>query len=629
MNKLTIILIVLIAFLLYSCTPKSEKPTETSYLPMATSSQAYTPTPTREPTPTEPLPKVILSALATGVQSSGDFLGKIDQNWYYTEGYFEWGDSDVQVLGNGNWEGYFINSEAVRPGESVLISFQISSDTNAELGFRPSKPGIGSGWSDEKTTVGVYLGHGWINTSLWDHGSYIEDPDLFPMEGNLDLVPNHTYHYFGAFGDDSCLIIAWDQSDPSSYILFSPNYLDGWDYPGWHFFVNTNEGELRLNRYEEWVIDFQAASIDDYVSVSLEEESSTEEESTTLEPLPVPSSSYEASITSLYVETGWSLAVGYADFNQDGLEDVFVADVSGTTGTVPIKLYLQDSKGHYNENATLLPDPPPGTIHARKAVVTDYNADNIPDVFIADHGFDQPPFPGAKPLLLLSTNNGFEVAKIPGVPQGFQHSATAADITGDTFPDIFVTDTNNGAFLLLNDGTGQFTMTRSGLPYIVGGYYSSELIDLDEDGFYDLIVGGHEHEGAITWVYWGSAGGRYSPSAATRIPADEDYRIVLDFDAGDLDNDGDQELVITRTKSTPFYMGYYFQILEMQDREFTDVSNKLIPDRTSWEGSQGDWVPWTTLRDFNGDGYLDLVIPDKGRSMIFVNDGNGNFNRSP
>ena len=76
-------------------------------------------------------------------------------------------------------------------------------------------------------------------------------------------------------------------------------------------------------------------------------------------------------------------------------------------------------------------------------------------------------------------------------------------------------------------------------------------------------------------------------------------------------------------------MGYYFQILEMQNREFTDVSNKLIPDRTSWEGSQGDWVPWTTLRDFNGDGYLDLVIPDKGRSMIFVNDGNGNFNRSP
>jgi hypothetical protein len=348
-----------------------------------------------------------------------------------------------------------------------------------------------------------------------------------------------------------------------------------------------------------------------------------------LTPRPAPISSYEASNTSLYTRTNGILAVGYADFNSDGREDLLMAYVSGTTETTPIKLFLQNPMGKLVEDDSLLPLPVPGTVHARKIVIADFNGDGMPDAFIADHGYDHPPFPGATPILLLSKDGKFEMKPLPDVPAGFQHSATAADINGDAISDIFVTDTTHGAFLLMNDGVGNFTVTRHGIPFIGAGYYTSELIDVDDDGYYDLLVGGHEHEGAVTRIYWGDASGTFSTSRATDVPGDVDYRIVLDFDAEDLDGDNVHELVLTRTKSAPFYQGYYFQILQLKNRQATDVSTRIVSDRAAWEGATSAWIAWITLRDFNSDGFRDIVALDKGRALIYLNDGQGNFTKKP
>jgi hypothetical protein len=384
-----------------------------------------------------------------------------------------------------------------------------------------------------------------------------------------------------------------------------------------------------MENYEEWLIDFNTAGIDKFVSTSPAIPPSNGAVTAASTPIPVPNSSYESSITSIYVDTGGNTAVGYADFNQDGLEDILVAYVSMTTEKTPIKMFIQNPDGSFDEEVSLLPDPLPGTVHARKIIIADFNSDTIPDAFIADHGYDKPPFPGAESLLLLSTDDGFEVGQIPNIPIGFQHSATAADFTGDGSPDIFVIDPTNSSFFLLNEGSGVFTLSREWLPYIRDAYYSSELIDLDNDGFYDLLVGGHEHEGAATRIYWGEAAGTFSTSRMTHIPKDGEYQIVLDFDAEDLDGDGTRELVVTRTKSNPGYQGYYFQMLEINEREITDVSNRIVPERATWEGSTAQWVTWIILRDFNDDGHLDLVVPNRGREIVYLNDGSGDFVREP
>lgn len=125
--------------------------------------------------------------------------------------------------------------------------------------------------------------------------------------------------------------------------------------------------------------------------------------------------SYEASKTSLYYDTDRTWAVGYADFYRDGLEDVLMGYVSRTTEATPIRMFLQDPNGELMEDNALLPAMVPGTIHARKVVIGDFNNDSIPDALIADHGYDQPPFPGAKPVLLISQAGRFEERIIPGV----------------------------------------------------------------------------------------------------------------------------------------------------------------------------------------------------------------------
>lgn len=346
-----------------------------------------------------------------------------------------------------------------------------------------------------------------------------------------------------------------------------------------------------------------------------------------LTPLPIPQSSYEASRTSLCIDVGWVLAIGYADFNRDGREDIITAHISGTTEGTPIVMRLQTSNGQFPRNDNLLPNPPPGSVHARKVVIADFNGDGVPDFFIADHGYDQPPFPGAASFLLSSYYGGFSITPIPYIPVGFQHSATAADINGDGALDIFVMDSTNGAFLLMNDGSGSFTINRQLIPTIRQGFYSSEFIDLNDDGFYDLLVGGHEFEGANTWVLWGDASGAFSFARSSIVPGNPVYDIVLDFDAEDLDGDGVRELLVTRTKSTPFYEGYYFQLLQLRNREFVDVSTRIAPDMGSWEGSEANWIAWVILRDFDGDSYLDVVIPEDNCRLVYLNDGQGNFTR--
>jgi hypothetical protein len=347
-------------------------------------------------------------------------------------------------------------------------------------------------------------------------------------------------------------------------------------------------------------------------------------------PLPVPRTSCDASRTSLCLQWSRMLAVGYADFNRDGREDVLTAHVSGTKDKVPIKMFLQTPTGRLVQDDSLFHSGPPGSIHARKIVIADFNRDTYPDAFVADHGFDQPPFPGAASILMVSNGDGkLDVVPIENMPVGFQHSATAADITGDGAPEIFVTDSTNGAFLMVNDGVGDFAITRQGIPAVWHGYYTAELIDLDNDGSYDLLVGGHEHEGAVTLVFWGDSTGTFTEGRSSRIPSEPDYRIVLDFDAEDLDGDGHRELVLTRTKSNPLYQGFFLQILDVNSRVLTDVSERIVPDKAMWEGDTAQWVAWIVIRDFNGDGFLDLVAPDMGCHLVYLNDGQGNFESQP
>src|SRR5581483_4167098 len=289
-----------------------------------------------------------------------------------------------------------------------------------------------------------------------------------------------------------------------------------------------------------------------------------------------------AVLTAIGYASAYALAVGYGDFNGDGISDVVFGPISGTTTGLPIIIALGQPGGSYVDGTTqVIPGEVPAPVHPRKAVVADFNADGRLDIFIADHGYDQPPFPGNHNWLLLSDGAGhlvYQSALANTEPVGFHHGATAGDIDHTGHVSIFVT--GNGPpgsppYFLLNDGQGHFTVDTTRVPSSIftSLLYTCELIDVDYDNNLDLVVSGHEYDGMPTEIFWGNGTGFYSDASKTVLPSDAQFGIAIDIDSEDINHDGARDLVITRTGQVPFYTGFYFQVVMQTSRHvFADES---------------------------------------------------------
>jgi hypothetical protein len=160
-----------------------------------------------------------------------------------------------------------------------------------------------------------------------------------------------------------------------------------------------------------------------------------------------------------------------------------------------IYFYRQDANGNWVDNTAALLTNTIGCLHPRKAIIADFNNDGMPDVFFACHGADAPPYPGEQPHLLLSQIDGtYKNVTLPVTC--FCHSASAADVTRDGYPDILVTDTTvaQTPYFLINNQDGTFTADYSRLPASLKGQqiFTAELIDFSVSGRYDVFLAGSE-----------------------------------------------------------------------------------------------------------------------------------------
>jgi hypothetical protein len=323
----------------------------------------------------------------------------------------------------------------------------------------------------------------------------------------------------------------------------------------------------------------------------------------------------------------FATAVSYADFDLDGDIDVFMSAGDGSQNTTPAELYLNDGANNFTLDTSLFNGASPGLVHPRKALTGDFNGDGKMDVFVIGHGYDQPPFPGEAPYVMLSTSNGFVMGTGLESLIGFHHGGASADIDADGDLDIFLTDQSTPYFLI-NDGLGNFTKDTSRLSGLSrSSFFTAELVDVDKDGYVDLLAGGHEHEGFPTRILWGDSTGSYSTGKSTTLPSVGGYGTMVDADFADIDLDGDKDVVLNRTSggqgSTGFYQGYYVQVIEnIGNRQFLDKTSERI---TSGNDAASQWFDWIRVQDINNDGNVDIVVDDASRNLIWYNDGMGNF----
>ena len=231
---------------------------------------------------------------------------------------------------------------------------------------------------------------------------------------------------------------------------------------------------------------------------------------------------------------------------------------------------------------TLAPTPQLPEIVAGGAAAFDYDNDGFIDLYLIQAA-------GGANVLLHNTGDGtFEnvSAQSGAADQGFGMGVATADINGDGFVDLYVT--NVGAnVLLLNNGDGTFDdiTTTAGVGH--GGFgASATFFDADGDHDLDLFV--------TNYVDWFP---QRELECRTRT-GELDYCAPVHYQAPSED-------VLYRNNG---------------DASFTNITAEA-----GLAGSLGNGLG-VVARDFTGNGAIDLFVANDGNpDRLWVNDGNGHF----
>jgi hypothetical protein len=331
------------------------------------------------------------------------------------------------------------------------------------------------------------------------------------------------------------------------------------------------------------------------------------------------------------------LARTFFDFDKDGDEDLLMGTlnydkVNNALVDAPFPVnYLENRAGKYVDvSSSAFMGSVPGLVHPRKAILGDFDKNGWMDVVISGQGYDAPPFPGEKSVFLKNSNGKFTNTFFQEI--GFHHSVCSGDIDNDGDLDLFFTDPKRSRFYT-NNGSGVFTFDNtilaSDITYV--NFFTSELYDLNADGYLDLIATGHEHEGAVSTVFWGSYTGKFSREKSTALPKVNGWGVAIDINILDVNKDGKQDIILNRqgdgTGTQRRYYGCYIQIL-MQEagNKFVDKTATLINGnpQLSHPGIEWFWVDWIRPFDTDGDGDYDLVADDRFNNLQWRND-NGVF----
>ncbi len=229
-----------------------------------------------------------------------------------------------------------------------------------------------------------------------------------------------------------------------------------------------------------------------------------------------------------------------ADFNRDGLPDYLVCGFGNKTGAL---MWMKNlGAGKFQENIIR---PLPGAI---KAYIDDFNRDGLPDIIAL--------FGQAEEGIYLFENKGdetFTTKPILKFPPVYGSSFfEMIDWNGDGKKDILYTCGDNadlspvlknyhGVYIFLNNGKDEYIQKFF---FPIYGCYKALARDFDKDGDLDLATIAYfpdEKKSQESFIYLENTGDfNFKPFSI----ADASAGSWLTMDAGDVDGDGDEDIVI-------------------------------------------------------------------------------------
>jgi hypothetical protein len=256
----------------------------------------------------------------------------------------------------------------------------------------------------------------------------------------------------------------------------------------------------------------------------------------------------------------------------------------------------------------------PSFDNPKEIVTGDFNGDGRPDIFVAASGYDASPWPGATNGLLISNADGTYTDRSSTLPQtpDFSHAARVGDVNGDGRLDIYVGNVFGagriGPYFLMGKGDGTFMQKTTGLPPQIQSlqekFLSCLLVDVDRDGYPDLVLGTHGDGGFVdNIVLFNDGTGDFTRRSRDVLPPWPQHA-TLDIVAPDINRDAWPDLLVL-TSRTDSASGSGLQVL-INQRNGTFADETVARLGTSSLVSSGSYCGFVRLADFNGDGWEDF-----------------------
>ena len=185
----------------------------------------------------------------------------------------------------------------------------------------------------------------------------------------------------------------------------------------------------------------------------------------------------------------------FFDYDGDGDLDLYVAsgamETENGSDALVDRIYKNDGRGHFTYDANALPALP---LRTSSIAIADFDGDGLEDVFVAVRGVKgRYGMPGNS---LFYKNYGDGVLRNERLTsRGFERigmmtDCEAGDIDGDGDPDLVAVGDWQGIRIWINDG-GRFAerTLEAGFNYSQGLWNTVRLEDLDGDGALDIVAG--------------------------------------------------------------------------------------------------------------------------------------------
>jgi len=241
--------------------------------------------------------------------------------------------------------------------------------------------------------------------------------------------------------------------------------------------------------------------------------------------------------------------------------------------------------------------------------LVDVDNDNDTDVFISGRGITTALYLNLTQLAFLNISERLEI-----YPPVEANTIIAGDINNDRFPDVYISDEGKTSRLLQNNSDGYFVdiTGRNGLKnsgYSGGAAFS----DVDQDGDLDLYICRPAHAD----LFYRNNGGGMFEQIQLPLPTLSDTLATTSVTFADIDNDADQDILITNRTGRNFL---YLNETGPADSlwKFMDISDRIFD--TDQHASYG-----SVIADFNNDGYQDIYISNDGPNCFYFSQGNNTF----